>query len=271
MTGTRPESKTRMRNGFSHHQENAPEKKFLKPLKILITAVLLVSAGELAVMFFLSMLPPLSLVNEALLDATLVTVIVLPILNFTVIKPLRQQIAHQKHLEAELRELSLTDDLTGLYNRRGFFTFLEQELKLASRLKKRTWMLYADVDDLKLINDTWGHKVGDMALEETAKILEETYRESDVIARLGGDEFAVLIIDPHDEDIEALRSRLENKLDIVNSSGDRAFRLSLSVGLVYLDPDVSPSIDELLVAADSSMYEHKRKKTRHRPNMSDRF
>jgi diguanylate cyclase (GGDEF)-like protein len=131
-------------------------------------------------------------------------------------------------------------------------------------------MLYADVDGLKVINDTWGHKVGDMALEETAKILGETYRESDVIARLGGDEFAVLIMDPPDEDIEALRRRLEKKLDTVNSSGDRAFRLSLSVGLAYLDPEGSPSIDEFLVAADSSMYEHKRKKARYNPDMPDR-
>jgi diguanylate cyclase (GGDEF)-like protein len=86
----------------------------------------------------------------------------------------------------------LTDELTGLYNRRGFFVSAQQQLKLANRYNKGIFIFSADLDDLKIINDNFGHKTGDSALVETANILKKTFRESDIIARIGGDEFVIL-------------------------------------------------------------------------------
>jgi PAS domain S-box-containing protein len=97
-----------------------------------------------------------------------------------------KDITERNEMEEELRMLSLTDELTGLYNRRGFLTLCEQQLKMANRAKQGVYMLYADVDGLKKINDSLGHKEGDYALINTARVLTDTFRESDIIARLGG-------------------------------------------------------------------------------------
>ena len=105
-----------------------------------------------------------------------------------------RDISERKKMEQELRELSLTDELTGLYNRRACLTLGEQLLKIANRDKKGIYVLYADVDNLKIINDEMGHQTGDQALSDVAAILKEKFRESDVIARIGGDEFVVIPI-----------------------------------------------------------------------------
>ncbi|MGZ3568836.1 MAG: diguanylate cyclase, partial [Thermodesulfobacteriota bacterium] len=95
--------------------------------------------------------------------------------------------------EKVLLTLSLTDELTDLYNRRRFFVLAEQYLKLAIRSKKRLLLFYLDMDDLKSINDRFGHNDGDQALIALGSILKKTFRESDIIARIGGDEFVVLL------------------------------------------------------------------------------
>lgn len=109
-------------------------------------------------------------------------------------KELIARIEHAR-MHERLHTISLHDDLTGLYNRRGFFTLAEHLLKLAKRQQEGLFMLYADLDDLKKINDTLGHQKGDWALIDTANLLKETFRESDIIARIGGDEFVVMPIE----------------------------------------------------------------------------
>ncbi|MEJ2323606.1 MAG: GGDEF domain-containing protein, partial [Nitrospirota bacterium] len=91
-----------------------------------------------------------------------------------------------------MRSLSLTDELTGLSNRRGFFNLVDQLLKMAKRMNTVIYMLYADLDSLKSINDVYGHHEGDNILKDVAHILKTTYRESDIVARIGGDEFVVI-------------------------------------------------------------------------------
>jgi diguanylate cyclase (GGDEF)-like protein/PAS domain S-box-containing protein len=171
-----------------------------------------------------------------------------------------KDITEYKEMEEALRTLSLTDELTGLYNRRGFFTLTDQFLKLARRQKKGIFMLYADIDNLKEINDTFGHKEGDTALIETADILKKNYRESDIIARIGGDEFVVIPIGTTGDNIDIITSRFEKSVEIYNSKSKREYNLSLSYGLAYYDPENPCSIDELLIQADKTMYEHKRYK-----------
>ena len=171
-----------------------------------------------------------------------------------------KDITEYKILEEKLHVLSLTDELTGIYNRRGFFTLAEQVLKLCKRQKKGVYMLYADIDNLKKINDTFGHKEGDFALIEIADILKKSYRDSDIAARIGGDEFVVIPIGTTGDNIELITSRLQKAIEIHNSKGNRKYNLSISTGVTYYDPEYPCSIDELLLKVDKLMYEQKRQK-----------
>ena len=155
----------------------------------------------------------------------------------------------------------ITDELTGLYNRRGFLTLSDQQLKQANRENKKMFLMSSDLDYLKLINDHLGHKAGDRALTNTANILKETFRESDVIARMGGDEFIVLgMVTPY-YGIETLTKRLKENLKVHNSLADEPLEdISLSFGFALYDSSQPSSIEELLTNADKLMYIAKRKK-----------
>ncbi len=163
-------------------------------------------------------------------------------------------------LQDRLRELSITDELTGLANRRGFFAFAQQQLKQARRTGERMVLLYADLDGLKRINDTQGHIIGDRALADTARIFRETFRDSDIIARMGGDEFAVILVDAPAEGVAAVRDRLQRRLDAYNAGADGAFTLSVSLGMAVFDPANPGTVDELIREADARMYEDKQRK-----------
>ena len=166
--------------------------------------------------------------------------------------------AMERHqIQVALRGLALIDELTGLYNRRGFVSIGEQHVQLADRTKKEMVLLFIDLDHLKRINDTRGHLEGDQALIETATILSNTFRKSDLIARIGGDEFAVLAIETRRNNVERLTARLQENLDAFNTGGNRPYKLSLSVGMSFYDPEDPCVIDELLARADRSMYEQK--------------
>jgi diguanylate cyclase (GGDEF)-like protein/PAS domain S-box-containing protein len=171
-----------------------------------------------------------------------------------------KDITDYKIAEEKLHNLSLSDELTGLHNRRGFFAVAEQFLKLARRQKQGIFMLYTDLDNLKEINDTFGHKEGDLALIETANLLKRNYRESDVIARIGGDEFVIIPIGTAKDNIGIITSRFEKSIETYNATSNRGYKLSLSYGLAYYDPGNPCSLDELLMQADKAMYEHKRNK-----------
>jgi len=165
-------------------------------------------------------------------------------------------------MEEELRSLSLQDELTGLYNRRGFITLAEQQLKIADRMKREMMMIYIDLDKMKYINDTFSHQEGDRALIDTANILRATFRPADIIARIGGDEFAIMALETGAAYSEILVSRLKVNVDAHNDKSNRSYTLSFSVGLTPYDPGAPCSIDELLSRADALMYEQtKRKKS----------
>ena len=169
-------------------------------------------------------------------------------------------ISHRKLVERELKAISMTDTLTGLYNRRGFMTLAEQQLKQAERSKNGFLLLFADLDHLKEINDNLGHKIGDEAIAEAADLFREVFRKMDIIARMGGDEFAVLAPDAPREYSYIVERRLHDQLAVHNSRAKRDYVISLSAGMVYCDPGRPCSLDELLSRADSLMYEQKRRK-----------
>lgn len=164
-------------------------------------------------------------------------------------------------LDREIRSLAITDDLTGFFNRRGFLAAAAQQLKLAHRDRLNVLLLFCDLDDLKGINDTFGHREGDLALVRTADALEATFRDSDLLARLGGDEFAVLAWEASLPDIQTILVRLAKNLEKANSTESR-FRLSLSVGVARYDPQYPETLGELMAKADQEMYKHKNRRHR---------
>jgi len=164
----------------------------------------------------------------------------------------------RKHYEEEIRTLSNTDELTGLYNRRGFLTLAEQELKRAERTKKGMLFIYADLDGMKTINDTFGHQRGDEALVEAAGLLREVFRESDIIARIGGDEFALLVAETPTAYANLVKTRLQRRISARNASANRPYTLSLSVGVAHYDPHHPVPLNKLISRADSAMYARKR-------------
>jgi len=170
---------------------------------------------------------------------------------------LRQRIAQLETMEAKLRAMSTTDDLTGLFNRRGFFSIAPKQLRLCCRNDRNATIIYADVDGLKKINDSLGHLEGDNALKDVAEIIRETFRESDIVARMGGDEFVILMPETSESNAENVINRLQQ--NIKNNKGrKRNYGLSMSVGLAYYDSQKPCSIDELLSQADKSMYVQKK-------------
>ncbi len=156
-----------------------------------------------------------------------------------------------------LRDLSLTDELTGLHNRRGFLALAGQHLKLANRMRQGCVLVFADLDGLKQINDRFGHPEGDAALRRLADALRATTRESSIVARVGGDEFAVLMFNAPAGSDRLLIDRITRQLETAHR-GDRPWHpLSVSIGAVAYDPEQPCSIDELLARADRRMYAKK--------------
>lgn len=178
-----------------------------------------------------------------------------------VVKSIRYAIERHRLLSA-LRSLSLIDDLTGLYNRRGFSDLGEQYLKLARRAARGVALVYLDLDRFKTINDTLGHHVGDRALIKLADILKASFRRSDIIARMGGDEFAVLAVDSTTDGATLLVSRLRERIDESNQSHPDSYQLAVSIGMARHDGQERVRLEDLLTQADAAMYEEKRGKRR---------
>jgi diguanylate cyclase (GGDEF)-like protein/PAS domain S-box-containing protein len=176
-----------------------------------------------------------------------------------------RDITEKKQVEQKLQEISLIDDLTGLHNRRGFMTLALQQIKIADRLAQGMTVFYADLDDLKVINDTYGHQQGDQALIDAAGILKASLRASDILARIGGDEFVGLILESGGETEIAVRVRVQENLNAHNLQRIRPYRLSLSFGTARYSVTEPCSIEDLLEMADRDMYRYKLEKKTQQP------
>jgi diguanylate cyclase (GGDEF)-like protein len=177
-------------------------------------------------------------------------------------------IMRMKHVEMQenLRIMSITDELTGLFNRRGFFPIAEQQLKLADRSGTSLILMFADIDKMKWINDKFGHKEGDAVLIDVSRAIKESFRDSDIFARLGGDEFAVLMVAGPDFDKEIVRGRLSKNVEAANKKRSGRYTATLSIGFVVFDPAHPCSLDELLSKADTDMYKQKNANKSARPD-----
>jgi diguanylate cyclase (GGDEF)-like protein len=177
---------------------------------------------------------------------------------------LAERVSELEQAQETLRNLSLTDDLTGLYNRRGFFTLADQHLKSTRRAKRNGALIFVDMDGLKSVNDLHGHEEGNNALRSIASVLRCTFRSSDIIARIGGDEFVILETYGEQEEAKTSIARLEENLQKHNAESGDVYKLSLSIGVAVIDVNDERGIDALLTQGDQLMYEAKRaKRNRH--------
>jgi diguanylate cyclase (GGDEF)-like protein len=171
----------------------------------------------------------------------------------------------QTLVERELRNLALTDDLTCLYNRRAFLATASHQIKLAVRKSHPLMMFFCDVDNLKHINDSFGHREGDLAIIRAADALEKAFRGSDIVARIGGDEFAVLALEAGSQNQQAICQRLDRCIKKAHGS-ERRYNLSLSIGAARFDPKHAIALGDLMNQADRAMYEQKRLRQKARPS-----
>jgi diguanylate cyclase (GGDEF)-like protein len=168
------------------------------------------------------------------------------------------ELARRDAAEAEMRLLSLTDVLTGLHNRRGFFIHAEQVFKMAQRKRAPSAVIFADVDGLKQVNDELGHETGDELIRDAAAVFRESFRDADVVARIGGDEFVAFTLDDGQPDV--ILSRLQANLHAFNLMQERPYTLAISAGVVQCDPASEHKLLNYVVLADQQMYALKRRR-----------
>ncbi len=184
--------------------------------------------------------------------------------QFTIRLELRRTTHLLREANEELRSLSLRDELTGLYNYRGFVTHAVQYLKLfrSRRTPGSMWMMFADMDGLKDINDRFGHTEGSLAIQTTADLIVKTIREADIVARLGGDEFTAMLLNTLDTVAEKIPHRIQQSFEHYNRMSGKPYDLALSVGLVRIEQDSDLTVEELLKQADDDMYREKSRRKR---------
>ena len=172
-----------------------------------------------------------------------------------------KDITNRKELETKLIQMSIADELTGIFNRRGFLTIAKLQLNITQRVKHELYFLYIDIDNMKWINDNLGHNAGDQALIDFASVLRKTFREPDIVGRLGGDEFAVLMHSTSKtDDRDIIVKRLQDNIKARNEQKNVNIILSISVGIVRYNISSSFSLDDIMSLADNRMYENKKKR-----------
>jgi diguanylate cyclase (GGDEF)-like protein len=171
-----------------------------------------------------------------------------------------RDISQRKREESRLRRASLTDELTQLYNRRGFLSLADQQLRIARRQDRDAVSMYVDMDGFKDVNDHHGHAEGDRALAAVGRLLRRAVRDCDVVARLGGDEFTIMALDADRASARLIQRRIEDRIALLNASGELAAPLSLTIGHTRVRPTDQASLTELLARADALLYARKRRR-----------
>ena len=171
-----------------------------------------------------------------------------------------QDISQRKQEEIRLRRATVTDELTQLYNRRGFLTLSEQQLRVARRQQKDAVLLYVDMDHFKQLNDEYGHAEGDRALVAMGRLLRSAVRDCDIVARMGGDEFTMLAIDADGAAARIIQRRIEERVALLNASAELPCSVSLTIGYTRVRPTDHASLVELLARADVLLYARKKRR-----------
>ena len=232
------------------------EKKYT-PVRLLLILVLSILICDLSIGYLSESLLRVGFPEKILIESILLVLILSPVLYVFLYRPLSKQFDKLKKAEIVQRQLSLIDELTGIYNRRGFLLHANYLLKLSHRTQRGMVIIYGDLNGMKHINDSFGHEDGDKALIFIAKVLQETFRGSDVVGRIGGDEFAVISIDAKAENLDIMRNRIKRNLMLALRAAGFKYDLKISLGIAYYDPEKEQTIEELLNKADKLMYEEK--------------
>lgn len=170
----------------------------------------------------------------------------------------------RKRMEEELKRLAHYDTLTGAYNRGYGLELLQRQLKLSKRDKSPLLLAYSDLDNLKDINDEFGHKEGDSVMVQVAKLFKSILREVDIITRMGGDEFLLIFLDSSLNEIPIIKKRLSKELTRLNQISQKPYKIEFSTGFSNYDPANPQSMDELIRIADQNMYKEKKRKNKGR-------
>ena len=157
-----------------------------------------------------------------------------------------------------LYEDSIEDELTGLYNRRGFLSLAKDAIRLMDEPDYH--IIFIDMDKMKDINDSYGHDIGDSALKEAAKILKTCFREGDIISRYGGDEFIVFVSSIKDEIVEKIKTRIEENVNLFNKKKDSRYKIGLTLGDSKYDKEKKESLQQVINRSDNEMYSNKMNK-----------
>ncbi len=166
----------------------------------------------------------------------------------------------RSRLHEDLKSLSFTDELTGLFNRRGFISLVEKQMSLSKRMQQGFYLFLVDLDYFKQINDTFGHSTGDQALIQTAQCLRASLRNYDIVARLGGDEFAVVAVNTNPDQGDFLKNQLQDIFRQYNQKSEEPYKISISIGKTYYDTDTPHTYEDLIKTADLDLYQEKKSK-----------
>jgi diguanylate cyclase (GGDEF)-like protein len=167
-----------------------------------------------------------------------------------------QELQRRDTAEEEIHRISVTDVMTGLLNRRGFFQHAERSFKLSRRQGIRSALIFADIDGLKAVNDELGHDTGDRFIQDSARVFKVSFRDSDVVARLGGDEFAAFTLGSTRP--EVILDRIQGNIEGLRQSSSLPYKISFSTGIFQCDPSSDLTLCDCLALADRQMYEQKK-------------
>ena len=181
------------------------------------------------------------------------------------ISGLIKDISDRKKAKDELYRFANYDELTGVYNRRVGMEFLKQELKKMRRGKTFLSICYIDINDLKIVNDNFGHEAGDSLIKFIVQDIKSAMRESDILSRLGGDEFLLIFPDCRLKEVKLIWKRVEESLQERNSKAETGYNINASYGFAETDSENALNCDEIIQIADKRMYDHKRKTKRKLP------
>jgi diguanylate cyclase (GGDEF)-like protein len=235
-------------------------KKFYKNWFIALSLIIFLFSGYIiySVILMLKIQFPLELITGSLLLGGSLYVLVIVKFTKAAASDLQNEITGRRQVEKKLRELSLIDQLTGLYNRKGFYTLVQNHMEIAKRDNKKAILVYAEVNNIKRINNKFGRQEGDMMILGTANNMKATFRKSDIIARIGSDEFVVFLSGAAEENIKRVIDRFRQSITIHNSKKRGKYDLSIDIVLLTYDLETGFSVDDMLARARDLMYEGKK-------------
>jgi diguanylate cyclase (GGDEF)-like protein/PAS domain S-box-containing protein len=168
-------------------------------------------------------------------------------------------VSEKKALEDEVLELAHKDQLTNLYNRHYFYGIVQEIISLAKREKKPLSLMMIDIDKFKNINDTYGHKNGDIVIQTLATIMLKNTRASDIVARIGGEEFVILLPNTSTDDAVILADKLRKKVEkhSIQLEGHKEIHITISIGVDKVLVEEEVTVDKALARADEALYRAK--------------